>query len=335
MIKFYLRKKYRISLDKKALIKAEAIKTIEIEAHALQLLSKTIDDNFVNVVSLIAGSTGRLVITGIGKSALVGKKMVATLNSTGTPSLFMHAADAIHGDLGMITEHDILLCISKSGDTAELKILVPLVKSMGCPVIVMSSNPDSFSARTSNYFLFVPVDEEADPNNLAPTASTTAQMALGDAIAVALLSLKGFTPRNFAKYHPGGSLGKQLYLRVSDLSSRNEKPFVRKGDSLKKVIIEISSKRLGSAAVLDEHDKICGIVTDGDIRRMLSKIDDLSNITAQDIMSSNPKCIEPDELAVNALQKMRSHNINQLLVSSNKELTGVIHIHDLIDEGFI
>lgn len=335
MIKFYLRKKYRISLDKKALIKAEAIKTIEIEAHALQLLSKTIDDNFVNVVSLIAGSTGRLVITGIGKSALVGKKMVATLNSTGTPSLFMHAADAIHGDLGMITEHDILLCISKSGDTAELKILVPLVKSMGCPVIVMSSNPDSFSARTSNYFLFVPVDEEADPNNLAPTASTTAQMALGDAIAVALLSLKGFTPRNFAKYHPGGSLGKQLYLRVSDLSSRNEKPFVRKDDSLKKVIIEISSKRLGSAAVLDEHDKICGIVTDGDIRRMLSKIDDLSNITAQDIMSSNPKCIEPDELAVNALQKMRNHNINQLLVSSNKELTGVIHIHDLIDEGFI
>jgi arabinose-5-phosphate isomerase len=322
-------------LDKKALIKAEAIKTIEIEAQTLHLLSKTIDDNFVNVVSLIAGSTGRLVITGIGKSALVAKKMVATLNSTGTPSLFMHAADAIHGDLGMITEQDILLCISKSGNTAELKILIPLVKSMGCPVISMSSNAESFSSRSSDYFLFVPVDEEADPNNLAPTASTTAQMALGDAIAVSLLSLKGFTPKHFAKYHPGGSLGKQLYLRVSDLSSKNQKPCVRKTDSLKNVIIEISSKRLGTAAVLDDNDKICGIVTDGDIRRMLSKIDDLSNITAKDIMSTNPKWIEPDELAVNALQKMRTHNINQLLVATNNTLVGVIHIHDLIDEGFI
>lgn len=322
-------------MDKKAQIKAEAIKTIEIEAQALHLLSKTIDDRFVNVVSLIAGSTGRLVITGIGKSALVAKKMVATLNSTGTPSLFMHAADAIHGDMGMITEQDILMCISKSGDTAELKILIPLVKSMGCPVISMSSNPESFAAKVSNFFLFVPVDEEADPNNLAPTASSTAQMALGDAIAVSLLSLKGFTPRHFAKFHPGGSLGKQLYLRVSDLSSKNEKPFVLKTDSLKKVIIEISSKRLGTTAVLDDQGKICGIVTDGDIRRMLSKIDDLSNITAADIMSSNPKTIEPDDLAVNALQKMRVHNINQLLVANEKTLIGVVHLHDLIHEGFI
>ena len=316
-------------------IKKEAIKTIEIEIQALQQLRTSIGEEFVDVVSILINSAGRLVITGLGKSALVAKKIVATLNSTGTPSLFMHAADAIHGDLGMIRKDDILMCISKSGNTAELKILIPLVKAMGCKVVAMTSNTNSYAHLNSDLNLYVPVDEEADPNNLAPTASTTAQMALGDAIAVTLLSLRGFTPQHFAKFHPGGSIGKQLYLRVKDLSNNNQKPFVHEKDGIKEIIVEISSKRLGAAAVMNDQNKPIGIITDGDIRRMLSASLKLDNILAKDIMSKDPKTVHSDAMAVDALQIMRTSNINQLLVVDGDSYFGVIHIHDLIKEGFV
>ncbi len=317
------------------LIAKTALSTIEIEARTVAGLRASIDEAFCEVVQLIYRSRGRVVITGIGKSALIAQKIVATLNSTGTPALFMHAADAIHGDLGMIRSEDVIICISKSGNTPEIKVLVPLLKHMGQTLIAMVANRDSWLARQADYILHTPIDQEADPNNLAPTASTTAQVVLGDALATALLALRGFTPQDFAQFHPGGTLGKQLYLRVSDLYPHNERPAVRLDTPLRDAIIEISSRRLGCTAVLDHDERLRGIITDGDLRRMLQRHDRLNELTAADVMTPNPKTIAPDELAVRALNLMRSHSITQLLVAEGDRYLGVVHLHDLIREGLI
>ncbi len=314
-----------------------ARQTIQLEADALQTLADSLDDSpdFQLCVEALAHSKGRLVLTGIGKSAIVAQKIVATLNSTGTPALFLHAADAIHGDLGMILPDDFVLCISKSGETSEIKVLIPLLKNFGNPLIAMTANRQSTLARMADYLLWTPVDQEADPNNLAPTTSTIAQMALGDAIAMALLSYKGFSAADFAKFHPGGALGKQLYLRVRDLYLLHERPVVRTNASLQEVILEISSKRLGATAVLDEKDQLAGIITDGDLRRMLQKQQDFSNIKAGDILSASPKTIAPDALAVDALAMLRSFSITQLVVLDNGQYLGIVHLHDLIREGLV
>jgi arabinose-5-phosphate isomerase len=314
-----------------------ARQTIRIEAEALLALAESLDDttDFQRCVEAIAASPGRLVLTGIGKSAIVAQKITATLNSTGTPALFLHAADAIHGDLGMIRQHDLVLCISKSGETAEIKVLVPLVKNFGNPVIAMTANRQSSLARQADYVLWTPVEQEADPNNLAPTASTTAQMALGDALAVALLAHKGFSPGDFAKFHPGGALGKQLYLRVRDLYTLHERPAIRPDATLNEVILEISSKRLGAAAVLDENEQLMGIITDGDLRRMLQLGGDFSTVHARDILSPQPKTIAPDALAVDALALMRQHSISQLVVLEAGKYLGMVHLHDLVREGLV
>lgn len=314
-----------------------ARETIRIEADALLALADSLDDttDFQRCVEAIAASPGRLVVTGIGKSAIVAQKITATLNSTGTPALFLHAADAIHGDLGMIRPYDLLLCISKSGETSEVKVLVPLVKNFGNPIIAMTANRQSTLARQADYVLWTPVTQEADPNNLAPTASTTAQMALGDALAVALLARKGFSPGDFAKFHPGGALGKQLYLRVLDLYPLHERPVVGPDATLQEVILEISSKRLGAAAVLDENEQLVGIVTDGDLRRMLQRGGDLLRLSARDILSPHPKTIAPDALAVDALALMRQHSITQLVVLEEGKYLGMVHLHDLIREGLV
>lgn len=317
------------------LIVKTALETLDIEARTINDLKSSINDNFTACVSRIFSGDGRLVVTGIGKSAIVAQKIVATLNSTGTPALFMHAADAIHGDLGMIRPGDIVMCLSKSGDTPEIKVLVPLLKNMGNLLIGMVSNPDSYLGKQADYILLTPIDKEADPNNLAPTASTTAQMALGDALASALLALRGFTPSDFAQFHPGGALGKQLYLRVRDLYTHNEKPQVYLHDSLQRTILEMTSKRLGATAVLDDQGRLCGIITDGDLRRMLERNGDFSSLLAQDLMSHNPKTIGKDELAVLALDIMRRHSITQLVVADNGIYLGFIHLHDLIREGLI
>lgn len=317
------------------LIAKTALNTIDIEARTVEGLRASIDEAFCKVVELIYRSPGRVVITGIGKSALIAQKIVATLNSTGTPALFMHAADAIHGDLGMIRSEDVIICISKSGNTPEIKVLVPLLKHMGQTLIAMVANRDSWLARQADYILHTPVDQEADPNNLAPTASTTAQVVLGDALATALLALRGFTPQDFAQFHPGGTLGKQLYLRVSDLYPHNERPAVRLDTPLRDAIIEISSRRLGCTAVLDHDERLQGIITDGDLRRMLQRHDRLNDLTAADVMTPHPKTIAPDELAVRALNLMRSHSITQLLVAEDGHYLGVVHLHDLIREGLI
>ncbi len=317
------------------LIAQTALNTIEIEARTLAALRQSIDEAFCSVVELIYRAKGRVVVTGIGKSALIAQKIVATLNSTGTPALFMHAADAIHGDLGMIRPEDVIICISKSGNTPEIKVLVPLLKHMGQTLIGMVAQPDSWLGRQADFILHTPVDQEADPNNLAPTASTVAQMALGDALASALLALRGFTPRDFAQFHPGGTLGKQLYLRVSDLYPHNERPAVHLDTPLRDAIIEISSRRLGCTAVLDAQDHLRGIITDGDLRRMLQRHHQLDGLTAADVMTAEPKTIAPDELAVRALNLMRSHSITQLLVAEGPHYLGVVHLHDLIREGLL
>jgi arabinose-5-phosphate isomerase len=265
----------------------------------------------------------------------VAQKIVATLNSTGTPSLFLHAADAIHGDLGMVQPNDMVLCISKSGESSEVKVLAPLVKNFGNPLIAMTANRESFLARQSDYVLWTPIGQEADPNNLAPTCSTTAQMALGDALAITLLSMKGFTPEDFAKFHPGGALGKQLYLRVRDLSFQNERPAVGPAATLHEVILEISSKRLGATAVLDDAGALLGVVTDGDLRRMLARGGDFSSVTARDILTANPKTIASDALAVEALALMRHHSITQLLALEDGRYAGIVHLHDLLREGLV
>lgn len=315
-------------------IKKEAIKVIELESRALLEMANNIDDDFGQVVTMITKLSGRVIVTGIGKSAIIAQKIVATLNSTGTPSIFMHAADAIHGDLGIIQEHDLIIAISKSGNTPEIKVLIPFLKQTNNTLVAIVGNTKSFLAEQADYVLDTTVEKEACPNNLAPTTSTTAQLAMGDALAVCLQTARQFTDRDFAKYHPGGALGKQLYLKVLDLSDANGAPSVSSSENIRQTIITITKHRLGATAVVDNNN-IVGIITDGDIRRMLENYDDLSQIQAKDIMSNSPKLIEASELAVNALQKMRENNISQLLVTKNNSYSGIIHIQDLLKEGII
>lgn len=312
-----------------------AKRTIKKEADSIRDLLNFINEDFEKTVQLISTCKGRIVISGIGKSAIVAQKIVATLNSTGTPSLFMHAADAIHGDVGMVQQDDVVIIISKSGDSPEIKVLVPIIKNFGNPLIAISGQTNSFLAQQADGILNTTVTEEACPNNLAPTTSTTAQMVIGDVLAICLMEIKGFSSDEFAKFHPGGTLGKKLYLRVSDLSLQNEKPQVKENSGLKEVIIEITNKRLGTTAVIDEAQKISGIITDGDLRRMLEKNISLENIIATDIMTSNPKTISSSDLAVDALDVMRKNNITQLLVVENEKYAGIIHLHDLVREGII
>jgi arabinose-5-phosphate isomerase len=315
-------------------IKEIAIRTINEEGKAVAALANSINDDFVKCVELIFHSKGRVVVTGIGKSAIIGAKLVASLNSTGTPSIFMHAADAIHGDLGTIQKEDIIICISKSGETPEIRILVPLLKDFGSSLIAIVGNPRSYLAKQADYILDTTVKKEACPNNLAPTSSTTAQMVMGDALTVCLLEYRGFTTSDFAKLHPGGAIGKQLYLKVTDLYINNQVPKVEINDNIKTIILEISSKMLGATAVL-EHGHLKGIITDGDLRRMLEKTTDFGKITARDIMTTSPKTIDPDTLVVNALSLMRKNNITQLLVTDKDRYLGVLHLHDILREGII
>jgi arabinose-5-phosphate isomerase len=312
-----------------------ALKTIELEAQSIQGLASLIDRDFERSVTEIFEAKGRLVVTGIGKSAIIAQKIVATLNSTGTPALFMHAADAIHGDLGMVQEDDVVMVISKSGESPEIKVLVPLVKNFGNKLIGMVGKTGSFLAKQSDFVLNTTVPQEACPNNLAPTSSTTAQMVMGDALAVALMELNGFTGKDFAKYHPGGNLGKRMYLRVEDLCVNNEKPQVSEGSTLKEVILEITRCRLGVTAVLGEDKKVIGIITDGDLRRMLENSTDITQVKAADISTSKPKIIEANALAVNALAVLRTNDISQLLVETDGVYSGVLHVHDLIREGIV
>jgi arabinose-5-phosphate isomerase len=305
------------------------------ESEAIHNIANFIDDNFEACVREIYSAKGRVVITGVGKSAIIANKIVATLNSTGTPSVFMHAADAIHGDLGMIQPEDIVICISKSGNTPEIKVLIPLLKRRGSKLVALVSNTNSYLAEQADFILNATIAEEACPLNLAPTTSTTVHVALGDALAVCLLELRGFTSRDFAEYHPGGSLGKQLYLKVSDIYVHNELPIVSPDTLLKDVILEISSKRLGCTAVVDEKKILHGIITDGDLRRMLQKVSDLTDITAKDIMTRTPKKIEKDEFAVAALHSMQENNITQLVVMNGVQIAGFIHLHDLLKEGIV
>lgn len=311
-----------------------AKKTIETERDAIARLTSLLTDDFANTVNCIIQAKGRVIISGIGKSAIIATKIVATLNSTGTPAIFMHAGDAIHGDLGTIQENDVVICISNSGNTPEIKMLVPLIKRGPNKLIAMTGNMESFLAKQSDFILNTHVDKEACPNGLAPTTSTTAQLVMGDALAIVLLELKGFSSTDFAKYHPGGSLGKRLYLRVSDLVSKNQVPKVQKGTEVKKVIVEISEKMLGVTAVLD-GEKVVGIVTDGDIRRMLNKHDNIKGLTAEEIMTSNPKTIPTNTLAIKALEQMQQKGISQLLAMDNDTYVGVIHLHNLINEGIL
>ncbi|WP_154855579.1 KpsF/GutQ family sugar-phosphate isomerase [Cyclobacterium xiamenense] len=316
-------------------IKTTAINVLQNEAHALLNLVPHIGDEFEACVADLLQTSGRIVVTGIGKSAIVSNKIVATLNSTGTPSLFLHAADAIHGDLGMIKKEDFVICVSKSGNTPEIKVLVPLLKQLGNKLIALVGNKESYLATQADYVLYAGIAEEACPNNLAPTTSTTAQMAMGDALAICLLSARGFTAESFARYHPGGALGKQLYLKVADVMDRSLLPLVPEDASLKDVILEISSKRLGATAVVGAKQRLIGIITDGDLRRMLQNDPDLSRIRAGAIMTPAPKTIESDAYAVKALGLMRSFNITQLVVMEAAKVIGFIHIHDLMKEGIV
>ena len=311
-----------------------ARQTITEEAAAVAKLTDYIDDDFTQAVDYILHSKGRVVITGIGKSAIIANKIVATMNSTGTPAIFMHAADAIHGDLGIIQQEDVVICISKSGNTPEIKVLVPLLKRGNNKLIAITSNKGSVLAQQADWVLYAHVEKEACPNNLAPTTSTTAQLVLGDALAVCLLEMKHFGSSDFAKYHPGGALGKRLYLKVSDIVVHNQKPEVSPDTDMKKVIVEISAKMLGVAAVIDQGN-IVGVVTDGDIRRMLSKTDTIKGLTAKDIMSVRPKTIDFDSLAIDALNLMEKNKITQLLVTQDGKYAGIIHLHNLIQEGLL
>ena len=311
-----------------------AKETILLESNAIANLATLIDDNFSKAITFILASKGRVIVTGIGKSANIANKIVATLNSTGTPAIFMHAADAIHGDLGNVQKDDVVICISKSGNTPEIKVLVPLIKNYGNKIVAITGNIDSFLGKNADFPLNTFVEKEACPNNLAPTTSTTAQLVMGDAIAVCLLKLNNFSSKDFAKYHPGGALGKQLYLRVSDLIKNNQVPQVSENDSVAKVIVEISEKRLGVTAVLNSKNAIVGIITDGDIRRMLSKSTTIESFTAKDIMGKNPKTILNDAMAVEALERLENNNITQILVTDlENKYIGVVHLHDLIKEG--
>jgi arabinose-5-phosphate isomerase len=317
-------------------IKSVALRTIRLEGEAIASLQSMVNDDFERAVKAVFGMKGRLVVSGIGKSALIAQKMVATLNSTGTPSIFLHAADAIHGDLGMVQQEDVVMIISKSGESPEIKVLVPLIRHFGNTLIAMVGNIESYLARQSDIVLNTTVSQEACPNNLAPTTSTTAQLVMGDALAVVLMEMKGFTPEDFARFHPGGTLGKKLYLHVSDLYVNNEKPEVLPTASLKEVIMEISKKRLGTTAVVDGNKQLLGIITDGDLRRMLEKNIPLNSVTAKEIMTVQPKTISAEALAVEALDRMRQFDITQLVVVANEtQYLGIIHLHDLIREGLI
>jgi arabinose-5-phosphate isomerase len=315
-------------------IKKIAKETIALELAAIAKLESSINDDFVSVIKLIINTKGRLIVAGIGKSANIASKMVATFNSTGQPAVFLHAADAIHGDLGNIQDGDVVICISKSGNTPEVKVLVPFIKSMGNKIIALTGNPKSFLAKESDFTLDVSVDKEACPNNLAPTSSTTAQLVMGDAIAVSLLACKDFSDKDFARFHPGGTLGKRLYLKLADILSDNSNPKVDVNATINEVIIEISQKRLGATAVL-KNEKLEGIITDGDLRRMLEKGTAFSNLSAKDIMSSNPKTIAVNGLAYDALQIMENNNISQIIVMDKNVYVGIVHIHELLKEGIL
>ena len=305
------------------------------EARAVENLTNYIDGSFEACVQEIFKSKGRVVITGVGKSAIIANKIVATLNSTGTPSLFMHAADAIHGDLGMVQTNDIVICISKSGNTPEIKALVPLLKRRGSKLVALVSNTNSYLAQQADYVLNATIGEEACPNNLAPTTSTTAHLAMGDALAICLLEMRNFSSDDFARYHPGGALGKQLYLKVEDLLAGHQLPKVKPDTSIKDVILEISSKRLGATAVTDDENHLLGIITDGDLRRMLQKESNLSNLKAENIMTRNPKTIEKTELAIHALNLMQKNSITQLVALDADKVVGFVHLHDLLKEGIV
>ena len=316
-------------------ITAIAADVIEQEAATVANLKNMIDSNFAEAVSTIFKSRGRLVVTGIGKSAIIAQKIVATMNSTGTPALFMHAADAIHGDLGMIQDKDSVMLLSRSGNTPEIKVLVPILKMRGNRMIAMVSDTQSYLAQHADIIINAYAAHEACPNNLAPTSSTTAQLVMGDALAIALLECRGFSPSDFAKYHPGGALGKKLYMRVSDLYINNEKPQVAATDNIKQVIMEMTSKRLGATAVLNAAGDMVGIITDGDLRRMLMSGREIANLTAQDIMSVKPKTIDENAMAVNAFHLMEQNHITQLIVLKEGRYAGVIHIHDILQEGIV
>lgn len=312
-----------------------ALRTVKLEAGAIAQLAEYINDDFVKAAEQVFACKGRLVISGIGKSAVISQKIVATLNSTGTPAIFMHAADAIHGDLGMVQQDDIVMVISKSGESPEIKVLVPLIRNFGNTLIAMVGNTSSFLAKNSDIILNTTVSQEACPNNLAPTSSTTAQLVMGDALAVVMMELKGFGTEDFAKFHPGGALGKKLYLRVADLYIQNEKPKVSATSTLKEVIVEISKKRMGVTAVVNDENELLGIITDGDLRRMLEKNNSLEGVIATDIMTSTPKSIGPESLAVEALDRLRKNDISQLVVLEGGKYMGFVHLHDLIREGLI
>lgn len=320
-------------IDNEAIL-ASARKTILSESESIAALVQYLDDDFVKSAQIIYNSKGRLVITGIGKSALIATKIVATLNSTGTPSLFLHAAEAIHGDLGMVQPDDVVICISKSGNSPEIKVLAPLLKRFGNILIGMTGNKNSFLAKQSDYVLNAYVDAEACPINLAPTNSTTAQLVLGDALAVCLMEMRGFTAEDFAKYHPGGALGKKLLLRVGDMLDGTHKPSVGPDSSVKQAIMEISEKRLGVTAVL-ENDKVIGIITDGDIRRMLNDRDNIAGVIATDVMTKNPKTVKSTDMVVDALNTMENYAITQLVVVDEGEYKGVLHLHDILKEGIV
>lgn len=323
-----------IFMKSKLEIKNSAINTLRLESEAIFNLIDQLDDDFYAVVKNIINSKGRVIITGIGKSAIIAQKIVATLNSTGTPSIFLHAADAIHGDLGMIQEDDIVIALSKSGNTPEIKVLIPLLRQSKNTLVALVGDVNSFLAKHADYILNSTVEKEACPLNLAPTTSTTAQLALGDALAVSLLECRSFNDKDFAKYHPGGALGKRLYLKVGDLAIQNEKPQVKKTNSVKDIIIEITKNRLGAVVVV-EGNEVIGVITDGDIRRMLENHQNIEGLTAKDIMGVSPISISKDELAANALVLMRQNNITQLIVLDQAIYYGIIHIHDLIKEGIV
>jgi arabinose-5-phosphate isomerase len=326
-------KKYLCFIENKNIL-SSAQKTIALEAEAIQSLGGQLNQHFADAVSAIKESKGRLIISGIGKSANIAQKLVATFNSTGTPAIFMHAADAIHGDLGMMQAHDVALLISKSGESEEVKVLIPLIKNFGNKIVSLCGNENSYLAKHSDYFINCTVSEEACPNNLAPTSSTTAQLVMGDAMAVALLELKGFGPEDFARFHPGGALGKQLYLLVDDLYANHDKPSVDATASINEVILEITSKRLGATAVL-ESGKLVGMITDGDIRRMIEKNQNFAELSAKNIMNQSPKSIQKGSKAVEGLRQMRANNISQLIVLEDNSYAGMFHIHDLIREGIV
>ncbi|MBA3828809.1 MAG: KpsF/GutQ family sugar-phosphate isomerase [Taibaiella sp.] len=310
-----------------------ALETIQLEAQSVIKLMQFVNGSFARAVRIIHESKGRVVVSGIGKSAVIAQKIVATFNSTGTPSLFMHAADAIHGDLGMIQPDDTVIIISKSGESPEIKVLVPFIKNFGNPVIAICGSETSYLATHADVFVNSTVDKEACPNNLAPTTSTTAQLVMGDALAVCLLKLKGFTSKDFARFHPGGALGKRLYLRVADVNKANEKPHVSPGSNIREIIYDISSKRMGATVVLNKEGGIEGIITDGDIRRMLEKHETYAHLLASDILTPAPKTIDAGELAASALELMQQYDIAQLVVTDNGTYAGMLHLHDLLREG--